>query len=281
MERGHQFAHEQAFAPGLRMRANHGMLRRRQHLAHLQKLLRTQPGHQGFEVAVGVVMHGGQARQKRLHTVRKILVGCVHIGPYRVPGAFRHIQGIKHGATRGYRQKGRVAMPGDVGHVAAVETRVFLHEYVRSALERGHEPRLGEFAEIPGKGFMLLRGQLLIAEEQHLVFQPGGANFRQRLVVQGPGQVRTGHRRAERAGHGAYCDVLVIPHCVSPELARPRIAGTEGILPSSRAGTPSVPAVKVISVRSRVAPTRSPTALRAPNRTAYCWARRPAHDRLP
>ena len=218
------------------------MFRRRQHLAHLQKLLRAQPGHQGLEVAVGVVVDRGQARQKRLHTVRQILVGRVHIGPDRISGAFRHVEAIKHGATRGNRQKGRVAMPGDVGHIAAVKARVFLHEYVRGALKHGHETGLGELAEIPRKGFMLLRGQLLITEEQHLMLQPGGAYFRPRLFVQGPRQVHARYRRAERAGHRAYCDVLVSFQCGSPELARKDNAESEYVSAFDEGRMPLLPA---------------------------------------
>ena len=79
-------------------------------------------------------------------------------------------------------------------------------------LDIGHA---AEPAEEPAEGQMLLRRQVLVAEEEDEVLDEGAPDLRRRRVAEWRRQIDAGNLRPQRAGDRPHGDRL-IGHAVSP-----------------------------------------------------------------
>src|SRR5271165_5992541 len=66
-----------------------------------------------------------------------------------------------------------------------------------------------QLPEIPPQRLLLVRIELLIAEEQHLMGGQRGMQILDLPVAEGGGQVDVGHLRAENRGHRVYLDCCI------------------------------------------------------------------------
>src|SRR5580704_15157058 len=135
--------------------------------------------------------------EHRLHAVRQRVIGEVLAGKHRIAANRRHLASIEH------RAQGRSLEIADIGVPAAAEIArlVFLLTDFEDLLVVGHT--LDEFmdlqlAEAAAEGEVLVGGQVLVAEEDHLVVGERVADFADRRVIELLRQVDAGDLGAER-----------------------------------------------------------------------------------
>ena len=109
-------------------------------------------------------------------------------------------------------------------------------------LHADHEGMQVDFAPTAGEGKLARRRQVLVAEEDHLVFQQGGADFAQHLVGQVFRKVDAGDLGAERAGDLVRLDmaILRIPHDVHLVASSVTLGGAWWLVPAGASARSSM-----------------------------------------
>ncbi|MHC2381790.1 hypothetical protein ACVIHA_006188 [Bradyrhizobium liaoningense] len=147
-----------------RMRAHDGMLGMR---------IRGTVGHAviGVESAIDrfAIVQRGEPVEIGLHAVRQRLIGRVHVGEQRVAAAWRALPDVKDRAHRRLEIAGHVGMPALAIGARRILVGVDLHQRRIVVLVRRGRMDM-QFAELAAEGEMLLRRDVLIAEEDHEVF---------------------------------------------------------------------------------------------------------------
>ena len=133
-------------------------------------------------------MHRAHAVEISFHPVGQRVVGRIHIGEQRIAAHRRTGLDVQNAAHRRFRVAGHIAVPA----FAVGTRRVFVgaddHQFtVPRRMRRGRVDV--QFAEAAAEIQMLLRRQILVAEEDHQVFGEGALNFGERGVAQWLGQI--------------------------------------------------------------------------------------------
>ena len=177
----------------------------------LVRIVRDRP------VDVFAVVHRGQSFEVDLHTFGQALVSGVHAGEQGVAADRRHRVQIKNAAHRRLGVHGQVRMPVVAGDVFRIGIRVDRDD-VRMAPDRGDAAMDRQIAEQAAESLVAVVVEMLVAEEDHLVFGDGLNQLLDRRRLQRPGEVDAGNLRADAQRQRCYLDQL-IAHGVSGVLA--------------------------------------------------------------
>ena len=150
---------------------------------------RAQPGDPGLDV------------------LRQVLIGEDHIGPHRVAADRGAFDAAQHAAHRRLLAPGRVGVPGVlITVVGRIRILVDAHQ-PRMIRVAACDRMVFEFAEMPGESDMLGAGDVLVAEEQHLVLQEQGPDLGdQGRVAAGCAEIDVLKLRSDRAGELLHAD---------------------------------------------------------------------------
>src|SRR5262245_26483851 len=175
--RGESPIHEQRASPRDGMRADHGMLRPRKHLALVLDPV-------AAAVHVLAVVDRGAVLEQALHRLGQRVVRGVHAGEQRVP---THRRQLVHAEDAAH---GRLGIAGDVGmpFLARDALRVLVgvdDEDLRVALHEPWRRRMHmQLPEAAAESLVLFGREVLIAEEDHLVLGELVPDLGERLLVE-------------------------------------------------------------------------------------------------
>ena len=130
------------------------------------------PGHAALMLLAVAVVHALEAGDRGLHAVRQGLVSEIQVREQGIAAIRRHLAGDQHRALGGLRRVHLVRMPAPAvieGIVLALEDL----DDVRIPLHRLVEGMAVDLAPALGEGDVLIRRDVLAADGDHLVFQPG------------------------------------------------------------------------------------------------------------
>jgi hypothetical protein len=128
-------------------------------------------------------VHRAKVRDHFSERVAELLVDGFHVCPERVAADFRHDLTSQDRVFRRILPKGGVAVPHVRGQDRVVLVIVEHEDFGEFAL-RPHRMDF-ELAEHPAHLDVLLRGQMLIADHDHLVLDQGGLESRKCLRIHG------------------------------------------------------------------------------------------------
>ena len=166
---------DQALA-GFRMGANDRVFHQREFFVQRGRVLAEALGEDA-----GDIVDRRHLAEARLQIVVKTFIRHHHVREERIAADVRKLDGAQDGAQRGLLAPGDIGMPG-VLHATRIGTvDDTKHFTVRLVLRRGRMDL--KLAEGAGESDMLRAGDILVAEEDDLVLQQGGAHlFDQRIA---------------------------------------------------------------------------------------------------
>ncbi len=182
-----------------------------------------------------VVVLGDEALDTVLDLVGQPLVRGVHVAEQRVAAGVGHLDRPQDRTLRRHLAPGDVVVPAVLvaAGVGVLGEADEFGQLVVVAQERVHF----QFAETAGEVDVLLGGELLVAEEQHLVVDPRASQLLEHLVGERLRQVETLDDAAERGADLADLEVLPLerrqPDAFGGEVgdrADQRLVGPEGEL---------------------------------------------------
>ena len=152
------------------------------------------------------------------HRLGQPVVGVLQAGPHRVAadvGDLEHVEDRPEG--RGV-EEGHVGVPPVGPVLLAVDG-----QHLGVALDvLDHRVALGDHPELPGEVGLLLGGELLVPEEDHVVAVEGGPHGRHRLLAQRPGEVDPGDLGPDQRGERADVELRGGHHGTSVPQCRDR-----------------------------------------------------------
>ena len=153
-------------------------------------------------------MQGPQPVEGRLEPVRERVIGGVHASEQCVAAGRRHFAGIEH---RTHRRHQIVAVVG-VPAIADVLLLLWLLTHFGDHRIAGHRRKEAvdvDAAKAAGKAEVLLRRQLLVAEENDAVLAKGVADFGQRRLCRRCRQIDVADLGANRRRKRLHPNVVV------------------------------------------------------------------------
>jgi hypothetical protein len=136
------------------------------------------------------------------------------IGEQRIAAGFVHFDGVKHRRLGRAGHEYLVGMPV-IAEIALVALELDDLENLRMAFHRLHEGMGVNGAEALGETHLGVRAQILVAEEDDLMVEPGLFDFGEDRLRQRLGQIGAGDHRAEGTGDRGDVD-MAIGHGGSP-----------------------------------------------------------------
>src|SRR5436190_3967104 len=141
-------------------------------------------------------MNRFQLRKHPLHAGRERLEGKRRVGEQRVAAARRDLARDEHRPHWRFVQVDRVGMP-DRTEGIALSLELFHLDDRREAGDPLHQGVLDRHAEAFGKRKKLARRDVLVAQENHVVFQPRGAQYSHLIAGKRPGKIDSAHLCAQ------------------------------------------------------------------------------------
>jgi hypothetical protein len=117
------------------------------------------------------IMYRAQPGDHRLESVAQARIGRLHVGPERVAADLRDDLAAQDRVFGRVLPESRIAVP-DIGGEDRIVLVVVEHQNLRKLALRAHGMDL-ELAEQPADGDVLRGGQVLVAQDQHLVLDQG------------------------------------------------------------------------------------------------------------
>jgi hypothetical protein len=155
------------------------------------------------------VVHGPGAVDDVLHLLGEVVVGGRHVGPHGVASERRHLAQLENGSER------RPFAEGDVGVPDVLERRdgpARLVEADDVLAGAGGEQGVGlQLAPVAREGTLLVGGEVLRPEEQHLPLQQGPVELVAQRGTERPRQVDALDDGADRARLGLDVEQSVRP----------------------------------------------------------------------
>ena len=154
-------------------------------------------------------MQRGKPVEIGLHPVRQRFIGRIHVGEQRVAAARRALLDVEDRAHRRLEVAGHVGVPALAIGARRILVGIDLHQRRIVAL-MGRGGMDVQFAELAAEGEMLLRRDVLVAEEDHEIFGERAMD-----LVHGPVgaasrcEIDAGYLRADDRGELFDADGLV------------------------------------------------------------------------
>ena len=156
-------------------------------------------------------VNGRHPVEHALHSGRQPVVGHVLVGEHRIAAIGRGFQAVKDRAERRLLQVGHVRMPA-TAEVLGVALVLGDHDDLRVAVHRLDEVVHVQRAKPAAERNVLLRGHLLVAEEDGAVIEQCLVNQFCCAVVEFPAQIDSFDHRPKRATDRLHCNILSKRH---------------------------------------------------------------------
>ena len=147
-------------------------------------------------------MFGLKARQEMLHLVGQPLISGMHAGPHGVAAAIGQYLGIEDRPHIGLLIAGNIRMPGG-GCILFLRVGMQRQDF-RMPLNARCDRMHMQCSEAPPEILVLIGRQMLIAEEDHLIFNQRVMDLLKCLIADILGQVDAADHRAKRGIELAY-----------------------------------------------------------------------------
>ena len=140
-------------------------------------------------------------------------MGGVHVGEQGIAAFLWHFDGIKGRGLRRDLRVGRIRMPDVTDGVVVAGLLGDPHD-LRQTIRPDQRLQDVEPPEMAAERQQPFRIELLIPEEQHVMFKEGAVDFRPGGVVEGLSQIDPADFGAEGARDGRYGDSFTVRHRV-------------------------------------------------------------------